>query len=329
MRAKIASLDLSRLLCQVDPTGGATRIHTRERNERFGDSSLDDKIAHDAQIALQGRGRVKLAYRINNTQRNIGTRLAGMIAFTYGNKGLEPGAIDLTLTGSAGQSFGAFLPPGMTLELEGDSNDYVGKGLSGGKIIIYPSKSSTFLPAENIITGNVALYGATAGEVYIRGMGGERFGVRNSGVNAVIESIGDHGCEYMTGGTVVILGATGRNFAAGMSGGTAYILDLTGEFPNRCNMEMVGLETITDPAEADTLRAMIERHVKYTGSDRGASILKIWEEMIPKFVKVMPKDYKRVLQAMKKASDSGLSGEDAVQAAFEENSRDVARAGGG
>src|SRR5207244_4023044 len=187
----------------------------------------------------------------------------------HGAKGLPDDTIQLNFTGSAGQSFGAFVPHGMTLTLEGDANDYVGKGLSGGKIIVYPPKASTFVAEENVIIGNVAFYGATSGEAYIRGMAGERFCVRNSGVNTVIEAVGDHGCEYMTGGRVVVLGAAGRNFAAGMSGGIAYVLDVTGDFPGRCNMAMVGLEKLEDPQEMAEVRGMIERHVRYTGSERG------------------------------------------------------------
>ncbi len=216
----------------------------------------------------------------------------------------------------------------MTLTLEGDANDYVGKGLSGGKIIVYPPESSTFVPEENIIIGNVALYGATAGEAYIRGMAGERFCVRNSGVNAVVEAVGDHGCEYMTGGRVVVLGSTGRNFAAGMSGGIAYVLDETGDFPKRCNMAMVGLEKLEEAEEIGTLRAMIQRHGDATKSKRAWKVLALWDEMLPKFVKVMPKDYKRVLDATKRAKESGLSGEEAINVAFEQNVHDVARVGG-
>jgi glutamate synthase (ferredoxin) len=200
--------------------------------------------------------------------------------------------------------------------------------LSGGKIILYPPAASTFVAEENVIVGNVALYGATSGEVYIRGMAGERFCVRNSGVTAVVESIGDHGCEYMTGGKVVVLGSTGRNFAAGMSGGVAYILDEQGDFATRCNTQMVGLETLADPSEIAEVRAIIQKHADYTKSQKALQVLANWEETVPKFVKVMPRDYKRVLQAIQNALSSGLSGDDALNAAFEENSRDVARIGG-
>jgi glutamate synthase (ferredoxin) len=217
----------------------------------------------------------------------------------------------------------------MTLTLEGDANDYVGKGLSGGKIVIFPPAGSTFVPEENIIIGNVAFYGATSGEAYIRGMAGERFCVRNSGVHAVVESVGDHGCEYMTGGKVVVLGATGRNFAAGMSGGVAYVLDERGVFDKHCNMQMVGLEKLEDPEEIQQVLEMIEKHQKYAQSQKAAQILQNWNQMVPKFVKVMPKDYKRVLAAFKRVTAAGLSGEDAIMAAFEENAKDAARVGGG
>jgi glutamate synthase (NADPH/NADH) large chain len=265
---------------------------------------------------------------IRNTHRVVGTITGSEITRRYGAAGLPEDTIVLHFKGSAGQSFGAFVPRGMTLILEGDSNDYIGKGLSGGKIIVYPPAGSTFAPEENIIIGNVAFYGATSGEAYIRGMAGERFCVRNSGVHAVVEAVGDHGCEYMTGGRVVVLGPTGRNFAAGMSGGIAYVLDVTGEFPSRCNLAMVGLERLVDPEEIQQVRAMIQRHVEYTGSERGRQILKLWEEMVPKFVKVMPHDYKRMLQAMQRVRGAGLSGEEAIMVAFEENARDLARVGG-
>ncbi|HEY5915241.1 MAG TPA: glutamate synthase subunit alpha, partial [Verrucomicrobiae bacterium] len=205
----------------------------------------------------------------------------------------------------------------------------IGKGLSGGKIIVFPPEGSTFVPEENIIIGNVAFYGATSGEAYIRGMAGERFCVRNSGLTAVVESIGDHGCEYMTGGRVIVLGPTGRNFAAGMSGGVAYVLDETGEFPRRCNVQMVALEKLEDPDEIEQVWKIVQRHQAYTGSARAAKILGEWKQMVSAFVKVMPKDYQRVLQSLKRVQDSGLSGDDAIMVAFNENAKDVARVGGG
>ena len=241
--------------------------------------------------------------------------------------GLPEDTIHLHFQGSAGQSFGAFIPPGLTLELEGDGNDYVGKGLSGGKIIVRPPAGSTLAPQDNIIIGNVAFYGATGGQAYIHGMAGERFCVRNSGVHAVVEAVGDHGCEYMTGGRVVVLGPTGRNFGAGMSGGIAYVLDESGDFPRRCNRDMVELERM-DREDAGEVRLMIERHLAATGSERAAAVLADWLHMAPRFVKVMPKDYKRMLRALRDIERSGLSGDAAIMAAFELNKADAARISG-
>ncbi len=278
--------------------------------------------------AIEFGEKIKAELPIINVNRVVGTILGSEITRKHGEKGLPEDTVHLHFKGSAGQSFGAFVPPGVTLELEGDANDYLGKGLSGGKLIVYPPTGSTFVAEDNIIIGNVALYGATKGEVYISGMAGERFGVRNSGVNAVVEAVGDHGCEYMTGGKVVVLGPTGRNFAAGMSGGIAYVLDEAGDFATRCNQQMVGLEKM-EGDEIESVRLMIKRHADYTKSQRAFKLLALWDEIVPKFVKVMPKDYKRVLSAIKKAEDAGLSGEEALNAAFEANSKDVARVGGG
>ncbi|HEX5443444.1 MAG TPA: glutamate synthase subunit alpha, partial [Pirellulales bacterium] len=208
--------------------------------------------------------------------------------------------IQLHFQGSAGQSFAAFVPKGMTLILEGDGNDYVGKGLSGGKVIVYPPRDSSLVAEENIIAGNVVLYGATSGEVYLNGIAGERFCVRNSGAKAVVEGVGDHGCEYMTGGVAVILGETGRNFAAGMSGGIAFVLDEHGKFPRLVNREMVELEDLTDLEDLQTLHDLVRKHVEYTGSARGRYVLDNWPRLTAKFVKVMPCDYKRALAEIKK-----------------------------
>jgi glutamate synthase domain-containing protein 3 len=216
----------------------------------------------------------------------------------------------------------------VAFELEGEANDYVGKGLSGGRIVAYPPVGSGFVPEETILIGNVALYGATSGQVYIRGIAGERFAVRNSGVDAVVEAVGDHGCEYMTGGRVVVLGPTGRNFGAGMSGGIAYVLDEAGDFRTRVNKQMVDAEPLETALEVDTLRQLIERHASYTGSTRARQLLERWDEVLPRFVKVMPRDYKRMLACIARAYDQGLSGEEAIMAAFEENARDLARVGG-
>ena len=259
----------------------------------------------------------------------VGTITGSELTRRHGAAGLPEDTITLHFKGSAGQSFGAFMPKGMTFQIEGDANDYFGKGLSGGKVIIAPPADSTFAAEDNIIIGNVAFYGATNGEAYVRGMAGERFCVRNSGVQAVVESVGDHGCEYMTGGTVVVLGRTGRNFAAGMSGGIAYVLDEQGDFAQRCNLQMVGLEPLADPQESAAVKTMIQRHVDYTRSQRGQTILADWDRLAAKFVKVMPRDYKRVLEAQKRAKAAGLTGDEALNAAFQENARDASRLGGG
>jgi glutamate synthase (NADPH) large chain len=279
--------------------------------------------------AIEEGRQVRAEFPIKNINRTVGTITGSEVTKKYGAKGLADDTIKLKFTGSAGQSFGAFIPRGMTLELEGDSNDYIGKGLSGGKIIVYPPKASTFDPAENIVVGNVALYGATSGEAYFNGVAGERFAVRNSGASAVVEGVGDHGCEYMTGGRVVVLGKTGRNFAAGMSGGIAYVFDADGTFAARCNAEMVGLTSLADFAdEAELVKSLIFRHHEHTGSPRAADVLLNWDETAAKFVRVIPHDYRRVLEAQAKMREAGLSEEEAVMAAFEMNSKDTARAGG-
>ncbi|MGP0053053.1 MAG: glutamate synthase subunit alpha, partial [Solirubrobacteraceae bacterium] len=221
--------------------------------------------------------------------------LGGEIARRYGADGLPDETIHFRFTGSAGQSFGAFVPAGVTLELEGDSNDYVGKGLSGGRIIVYPPKTSSFLPEESILVGNVVLYGATSGEAFLNGIAGERFAVRNSGAIAVVEGVGDHGCEYMTKGTVIVLGMTGRNFAAGMSGGIAYVWDKKRGLQSRCNLELVDLEPLTEADEAE-VKALISEHAQRTGSLVARNVLASWDRTSERFVKVMPRDYKRVLE---------------------------------
>ncbi|MEK6606300.1 MAG: glutamate synthase large subunit [Myxococcota bacterium] len=278
--------------------------------------------------AIEDGQPVTATLPIRNRNRVVGTIVGSDVTRRHGARGLPEDTITLRFQGSAGQSFGAFIPPGMTLILEGDANDYVGKGLSGGKIVVTPPAGATFVPEENVIIGNVAFYGATAGEAYIRGIAGERFAVRNSGLSAVVEGVGDHGCEYMTGGRVVVLGLVGRNFAAGMSGGIAYVLDEAGSFHGRCNKEMVAIYGLDDEEERDTVRAMIQRHVQWTASERGARVLAEWDAMAPKIAKVYPNDYRRVLEAQQRARQMGLSAEAAVMAAFEENARDVRRAGG-
>ena len=235
---------------------------------------------------------------ISNVNRTAGTMLGHAVSRRHGLEGLPDNTIRIHFTGSAGQSFGAFIPHGITLTLVGDSNDYTGKGLSGGRLIVYPSPLSTFNPSENIVIGNVTLYGATSGEAFFRGMAGERFCVRNSGANAVVEGVGDHGCEYMTGGRVAILGSVGRNFAAGMSGGIAYVLDPDASLQELYNPGHVDLERIEDSYDERELRDLIEAHFRHTRSDVAEQVLDKWETMLPDFVKVMPQDYKRALMGI-------------------------------
>jgi glutamate synthase (ferredoxin) len=316
---KAHGLDLTPILHQ--PEAGPEVGRYRQQDQDHGlEKSLDVTTLLDlCKPAIEHGEKVKAELPIINVNRVVGTIVGSEISKKYGVAGLPEDTIHLKFNGSAGQSFGAFVPKGMTQELEGDANDYFGKGLSGGKLIVYPPKGSTFVPEENIIIGNVALYGATGGEIFVRGMAGERFAVRNSGVNAVVEAIGDHGCEYMTGGKVVVLGKSGRNFAAGMSGGIAYVMDEAGDFKNRCNMELVALEKLTDPNEINELWKLIQRHQACTNSERAAKILADWKNYVPKFVKVLPQDYARVLASLKRVQSQGLSGDDAVMAAFEEN----------
>ncbi|HTL58727.1 MAG TPA: glutamate synthase large subunit [Candidatus Limnocylindrales bacterium] len=326
---KAKGLDFTKILHQPEVPTSVGRFCQIPQDHGL-EKSLDNTVLRRlCDPAIERKEKVVAVLPIRNVNRVVGTIVGSEITRRWGADALPEDTIEIHFTGSAGQSFGAFMPKGMTFFLEGDSNDYIGKGLSGGKIIVYPPELSTFVPEDNIIVGNVAFYGATSGEAYIRGMAGERFCVRNSGVTAVVESVGDHGCEYMTGGRVVVLGPTGRNFAAGMSGGVAYVLDETGDFPSRCNLQMVGLEKLEDPDEIEQVWKMIQRHQTYTRSARAAVILTDWQHYTPRFVKVMPKDYRRVLQSMKRVQDSGLSGDDAVMAAFEANARDVSRIGGG
>jgi glutamate synthase (ferredoxin) len=326
---KARGLDFTNILHQPKMPDGVGRYCQIPQDHGLDKAFDNTTLLEICRPALQRGEKVAATLPIKNVNRVVGTIVGSEVTRRYGEAGLPDDTISIHFQGSAGQSFGAFLPRGMSFVLEGDANDYVGKGLSGGKIIVYPPEGSTFVPEENIIIGNVALYGATGGEAYIRGMAGERFCVRNSGVNAVVEAVGDHGCEYMTGGRVVVLGSTGRNFAAGMSGGVAYVLDETGAFPKNCNPQGVALEKLEDPAEIEQIRLMIQRHAELVRSQRAFKVLALWEEMIPKFVKVMPKDYKRMIQAIATAEKAGLTGDQAVMAAFEANARDLARVGGG
>ncbi len=325
---KTKGLDFSSILYQPK-AGPEVGRYCQIPQDHGLDKALDNTtLLKLCEPALAGGKEVRASLPIKNTNRVVGTIVGSELTRRHGPAGLPDDTIHLKFNGSAGQSFGAFVPHGMTLELEGDANDYVGKGLSGGKVIVYPDKKATFKPEENILIGNVAFYGATSGEAYIYGMAGERFCVRNSGVHAVVEAVGDHGCEYMTGGRVVVLASTGRNFAAGMSGGIAYILDPTGTFPNHCNKQMVDLERLEAPEDIAEVKRMIERHAQWTGSARAKQVLDLWTDMVPKFVRVIPKDYKRVLQSLERVKSTGLSGEEAIMAAFEENARDLSRVGG-
>ncbi|HQF39634.1 MAG TPA: glutamate synthase large subunit [Opitutaceae bacterium] len=325
---KAKGLDFSNILYQPE-TGPEVGRFCREQQDHGLEKSLDvTTLLPLCQPALDRGEKVVAELPIRNVHRVVGTITGSEITRKYGAAGLPEDTISLKFTGSAGQSFGAFMPRGMTFTLEGDANDYVGKGLSGGRIVVYPPAGSTFPAESNIIVGNVGLYGATSGEVFIRGMAGERFCVRNSGVNAVVEGVGDHGCEYMTGGRVVVLGLTGRNFAAGMSGGIAYVLDEARDFASRVNKQMVSLDKLSDPAEIAAVRALIEKHAKLTGSDRAWAILAGWGTYESLFVRVIPKDYQRMLACLDRAQGQGLTGDEAVMAAFEENSRDLSRVGG-
>jgi glutamate synthase domain-containing protein 3 len=293
------------------------------------DRSLDvQKLLGVCAPAIERGEKVTAELDVRNVNRVVGTITGSEVTKKYGAAGLPEDTIQIKFKGSAGQSFGAFMPNGMTFRLEGDANDYFGKGLSGGKLAVFPSPKATFPSEQNMIIGNVALYGATKGEVFVRGMAGKRFAVRNSGVDTVVEAVGDHGCEYMTGGRVVVLGATGRNFAAGMSGGIAYLLDENGDATAKINSQMVEIGRVEDAAEADELRALIQKHVDATGSEHAKGILASWPTKLPKFLRVIPKDYKRVLACLKRAHDQGLSGDEAIMAAFEENARDLSRVGG-
>jgi glutamate synthase (NADPH) large chain len=325
---KARNLDFGRILFK--PTVPKSYGRTCQIPQDHGiDRTLDATTLLDlARPALEEGKPVRATLPIRNTMRVVGTMTGSEVTRRHGAAGLPEDTIQILFKGSAGQSFGAFIPHGMTLVLEGDSNDYVGKGLSGGKIVVHPPRDATFVPEENIIIGNVAFYGATGGEAYVRGVAGERFAVRNSGLHAVVEGVGDHGCEYMTGGRVVVLGTTGRNFAAGMSGGVAYVLDHDGQFATRCNRQMVGLARLEDVEEIAAVKAMIEKHVQWTDSSYARRLLERWADTVPRMVRVLPHDYRRVVEAQARMREKGLSVEEAEMAAFEENVRDAARVGG-
>ena len=301
---KAKGLDFSQILYQPPAPPTVARRCVRAQDHGL-EKALDQTLISLCSEAIEHKKPVEFSLPIRNVNRTVGTLLGYEITSRHGSEGLPDDTIRLHFAGSAGQSFGAFLPRGASFTLEGDANDYWGKGLSGGTLSVFPPRPSTFVPEDNIIIGNVALYGATGGEAYVRGLAGERFAVRNSGARAVVEGVGDHGCEYMTGGRVVVLGATGRNFAAGMSGGVAYVLDRAGDFRRRCNLGMVDLEPLAEAEEIGLVRDMIARHVAHTDSTYATRILADWATLQPKFVKVMPRDYKRVLLAEARARAEG------------------------
>jgi glutamate synthase (NADPH/NADH) large chain len=304
---KAAGLDLSPILhvAEVGEQFAGQDLRRTKAQDHGLDRALDIELIRIARPALEDAEPVRAQLPVRNVNRTVGTMLGHEVTRRYGAEGLPADTIDLTLVGSAGQSFGAFLPRGITLRLEGDANDYVGKGLSGGRLVIRPDRAATFAAHEQIIAGNVIGYGATSGEIFVRGGVGERFCVRNSGVTAVVEGVGDHACEYMTGGRVLVLGPTGRNVAAGMSGGTAYVLDLDEE---RVNPELVDLGPVPDDV-AEELRALVVRHQEETGSEVAAGLLADWSGTVARFTEVMPRDYRRVLEARAEAERDGLDGD--------------------
>ena len=325
---KARGLDLSPLLYR--PNLDSTVIsHCVMSQDHKLEETLDRKVLLPlCEPALEAAKPVRVSLPIRNINRVVGTQLGSEVTRRYGAKGLPDNTIDLHFKGSAGQSFGAFVPAGITLRLEGDANDHLGKGLSGGRLVVFPDENATFVPQENIIIGNVALYGATSGEAYIHGRAGERFAVRNSGASTVVEGVGDHGCEYMTGGCVVVLGMTGRNFAAGMSGGVAFVYDEDGKFKQRCNTEMVALSTLSEPADISLVKLMLKKHIEFTGSPFAAKILDRFDEYSSMFIKVLPDDYDRMLKAIAAVEAKGLMGEEALMAAFEVNNSDEKRISG-
>ncbi|MCG8586640.1 MAG: glutamate synthase-related protein, partial [Pirellulales bacterium] len=296
---KAEGLDLSKVLAPAKKPHDGVEVYNTKKQDHALELALDNLLIEKAQAAIVNREPVKIEHGIINTNRTVGTTLSHEIAKRWGEEGLPEDTIHIKFDGSAGQSLGAFLAHGVTIELEGDANDYVGKGLSGGRVIIYPPHGSAFTPEENIIIGNVCLYGATRGEAFFRGRAAERFCVRNSGARAVVEGVGDHACEYMTGGRAVILGETGRNFAAGMSGGIAYVWDRAGDFLEKVNLGLVELEKLEQLDDIAEVQEMIHNHQHHTGSTVAAYVLEHWDEIVDQFVKVMPTDYKRVLEEQK------------------------------
>jgi glutamate synthase (ferredoxin) len=325
---KARGLDFSRLFHVPQPAAGWGRRCLRPQDHGL-DRTLDrTTLLPLCRPALEEGQPVAASLPVRNTDRVVGTMLGSEITRRYGAAGLPDDTVRLSFRGSAGQSFGAFIPRGLTLVLEGEANDYLGKGLSGGRVVVCQTAGSRLAPPADVVAGNVAFYGGTSGEAFVAGSAGERFAVRNSGIVAVVEGVGDHGCEYMTGGRVVVLGPTGRNFAAGMSGGIAYVLDDSDRFPSRCNRDMVGLFALEDPQEISWLRELVGRHAALTGSPHARGVLAEWDEAVRRFVKVYPNDYRRVVEAQRRFLAEGLGEQEALMAAFEENARDLARAGG-
>jgi len=292
---KARGLDFSAVLAPPEVDAKTNVRCTRSQDHEL-EQRLDVELIRRAKPALERGKAVHVALPIRNVHRTVGSTLSGEIVRRHGPKGLPEDTIRLDFAGSAGQSLGAFLAPGVAIRVEGDANDYLGKGMSGGRIVVVPPEGARFRAEDNIIAGNVVLYGATGGEVYIRGVAGERFAIRNSGATAVVEGVGDHGCEYMTGGVVVVLGGVGYNFAAGMSGGIAYVHDEAELFGTRCNLDMVDLETVWTGEDRRRLRGLVETHERLTGSRRAREILDDWDARAPLFVKVMPIDYRKALE---------------------------------
>jgi glutamate synthase domain-containing protein 3 len=292
---KARGLDLSAILYSPPVPSRVSRRCVQSQDHGLEDA-LDHKILKAARVAIDTLTPVEISFPVRNVHRTVGTMLSGEVARAYGSEGLPDDTVRIRLEGSAGQSLGAFLAKGVTLTLEGDANDYVGKGLSGGRLIVYPPRASLFAAEENILIGNVVLYGATSGDAFFSGVAGERFAVRNSGATAVVEGVGDHGCEYMTNGLVVVLGSCGRNFAAGMSGGVAYVFDERHNFAQeRCNLGSVDLEPVIEAQDATLLKDLITRHLGLTGSRRAKWILENWTDLLPRFIKVFPHEFKRAL----------------------------------
>jgi glutamate synthase domain-containing protein 3 len=295
---KAKGLDFSAVFAPPDQSRACPLRCVRPQSDTHKEH-LDWEILRRLGPAVENGTKAKLELSIRNTHRTVGTILSNRIVKHHGGRGLPNGTFELTFTGSAGQSFGAFLARGVTMKLVGDANDYLGKGLSGGRIVVQTPPGSAFDPKENVVVGNTLLYGATSGEVFVNGRAGERFAVRNSGALAVVEGVGDHACEYMTSGTVVVLGTTGRNFGAGMSGGVAYVLDEHQLFDTLCNLDMVDLETVYLKEDLDLLKDLIRRHCRWTGSRQARTILERWREMAGRFVKVMPIDYRKALERLR------------------------------